>query len=337
MIFVIGIIVLLSLSIASTLLWVGMMCFYVYSRIGWVQLFAQSINELAILSAVTFVPVIGLWLVVGLIYNTLHMKKQGNTINFLLSQTRKAADHSESMVRALQELQVQTRSSIVLHNAEFFLDELNDLLGDILIRLGMLQPNQVELIWRQIGDGNKWAFCKSVLYVADNSPRFEEDFMRHLLNDDILNTYVRSFCYRFEQMFTILEHHDIENYLTKILEEDSVGRVYKRFVDACRKVDAIKNPAPEPAVPVQIREPERSVEDYSDDVYEENQQTGIEERQEVYYDDPDPVPEYAEEEQSFPSYVEPAVQQQPVQQQQVAEEPSPAPASSPFGFLRATR
>lgn len=335
MIFVIGIIVLLSLSIASTLLWIGMMCFYVYTRIGWVQLFAQSINDLATLSAITFVPVIGLWLVVGLIYNTLHMKKQGNTINFLLSQTRKAADHSESMVRALQELQVQTRSSIVLHNAEFFLDELNDLLGDILIRLGMLQPNQVELIWKQIGDGNKWAFCKSVLYVADNSPRFEEDFMRHLINDDILNTYVRSFCYRFEQMFTILEHHDIENYLTKILEEDSVGRVYKYFVDACRKVDAIKNPPPEPAVPVQFREPEEPVQSYySENAEEENQQTVIEERKEVYYDDPDPVPEYAEEEVSFPSYEEP-IQNQSVQQQPAVEEQRPA--SSPFGFLRATR
>lgn len=336
MIFVIGIIVLLSLSIASTLLWVGMMCFYVYSRIGWVQLFAQSINDLAILSAVTFVPVIGLWLVVGLIYNTLHMKKQGNTINFLLSQTRKAADHSESMVRALQELQVQTRSSIVLHNSEFFLDELNDLLGDILIRLGMLQPNQVELIWRQIGDGNKWAFCKSLLYVADNSPRFEEDFMRHLLNDEILYKYVRSFCYRFEQMFTILEHHDIENYLTKILEEDSVGRVYDRFVKVCRKVDEFKNPAPEPAAPVQIKEPEKPAVTFDENNYTENQQTGIEEQQrEVYYDDPDPVPEYADEVDNFPSYVEPTVQQ-PVQQNvQPVEEPRPA--SSPFGFLRATR
>ena len=329
----VGIIVLLSLSIASTLLWVGMMIFYVYTRIGWVHLFAQSINDLAILSAITFVPVIGLWLVVGLIYNTIHMKKQGNTINFLLSQTRKAADHSESMVRALQELQVQTRSSIVLHNAEFFLDELNDLLGDILVQLGMLQPNQVELIWRQIGDGNKWAFCKSLLYVADNSPRFEEDFMRHLVNDPILNSYVRSFCYRFEQMFTILEHHDIENYLTKILEEDSVGRVYKRFVDACRKTDAFRHPAPEPAVPVQF-EPTESVDEQ---VEEESVQ---QEQEEIYYADPEPVPEY-EEHDNFPQYVEPAQQSyqpkpmiEPVEEQPVEQS---AQHSSPFGFLRATR
>ena len=56
--------------------------------------------------------------------------------------------------------------------------------------------------------------------------------------DEILSSAVCTFCYRFEQMFTMLERHDFEHYLTKIFEEGSLGRVYSRLADACRDVES---------------------------------------------------------------------------------------------------
>lgn len=233
----IGLIVLFSISVAASLLWLGGVLFYVYAKIGIPQLMGLPVPDIAMLSATAFLPVIFLWMVVGLLYNVMTLRKHGNTINLLLAQTRRSADHAEVMVRTLMETQVQTRSALVLHNADLFINELNDLLSDIVVRLGFIQPAHTEIVWQRVGDGNRWAFCKVLLQNAENSPKFNEDLQDQLKRDDILSNAVRTFCYRFEQMFTMLERHDIEHYLTKIFEEGSLGRVYLRFVDACREID----------------------------------------------------------------------------------------------------
>jgi len=234
---VIGLIVLFSISVSASLLWLGGVLFYIYAKIGFPQLLGLPVPDIAILAATAFLPVIFLWIVVGLLYNVMTLRKHGNTINLLLAQTRRSADHAEVMVRTMMETQVQTRSALVLHNADLFINELNDLLSDIVVRLGLIQPAHTEIVWQRVGDGNRWAFCKVLLQNAENSPKFKDDLENQLKRDDILSNAVRTFCYRFEQMFTMLERHDIEHYLTKIFEEGSLGRVYLRFVEACRAID----------------------------------------------------------------------------------------------------
>ena len=226
-----------SVSVAASLLWLGGVLFYVYAKLGVPQLLGLPVPDIAMLAATAFLPVIFLWIVVGLLYNVMTLRKHGNTINLLLAQTRRSADHAEVMVRTMMETQVQTRSARVLHNADLFINELNDLLSDIVVRLGLIQPAHTEIVWHRVGDGNRWAFCKVLLQNAENSPKFKEDLENQLKRDEILSNAVRTFCYRFEQMFTMLERHDIEHYLTKIFEEGSLGRVYLRFVEACREID----------------------------------------------------------------------------------------------------
>ncbi len=236
----IGVIILFSFSVAASLLWFGGVVFYIYAKIGFSSLFGLLVPEIAMIAATTFLPIIFLWMVVGLLYNVITLRKQGGTINLLLAQTRRSADHAEAMVRTMMETQLQTRSALVIHNADLFINELNDFLSDIVVRLGLIQPAHSEMIWQRVGDGNRWAFCKVVLQNAENSPRFDEDLKNQLQRDEILSKAIRTFCYRFEQMFTMLERHDIEHYLTKIFEEGSLGKVYLRFVEVCREIDKQK-------------------------------------------------------------------------------------------------
>lgn len=293
----VGLIVLFGFSVAVSLLWLGGVGFYVFAKIGFAQLFGLPVPEIAMIAATAFAPLAALWLVTGLLYNGLTLKKQGNTINLLLAQTRRSADHAEAMVRTLMEAQVQTRSATVLRNADLFINELNDLLSDILVRFGLLQPAHTELVWQRVGDGNRWAFCKVLLLNADNSPHFKEDLKNQLMRDEILSNAVRTFCYRFEQMFTMLERHDIEHYLTKIFEEGALGRVYLRFVEACREID---RPEPQAYAPI---EPEQPQEDPVPD------EQPAPEEEENYFPDPEPLPDPDTESDEVP----------------------------PFGFLRPTR
>ena len=302
----VGLIVLFGFSVAVSLLWLGGVGFYVFAKIGFAQLFGLPVPEIAMIAATAFAPLAALWLVTGLLYNVMTLKKQSNTVNLLLTQTRRSADHAEAMVRTLMEAQVQTRSAMVLHNADLFINELNDLLSDILVRFGLVQAAHTETIWQRVGNGNRWAFCKVLLLSAENSPHFKDDLKNRLMRDEILSNAVRTFCYRFEQMFTMLERHDIEHYLTKIFEEGALGRVYLRFVEACREVDR-----PEPqAYTMPDSEPESvPLPDLDETVAPQEAAAPAAEVEETYFPDPEPLPD-------------------------------PEPESdevSPFGFLRPTR
>ncbi len=327
----IGLILLFSFAVAASLLWLGSVLFYIYAKIGFPLLFGLPLPDLAMLAGTAFLPVIFLWMAVGLLYNVMVLKKQGGTINLLLTQTRRSADHAEAMVRTLMETQLQSRSAMVLHNADLFINELNDLLADITVRFGLMQPAHIEVVWQRVGDGNRWAFCKVVLQNADNSPKFQDDLKEQLRRDRILSHAVHTFCYRFEQMFTMLERHDIEHYLTKIFEEGAMGRVYLRFVEACREVD---KPYEEPAAA--------------------DMETGM-----TYSRGAEPVyeePEYAREAGAYTAeeqaYEVPAYEAVPEEETAyyaagAASEPEPAvlpesrerheDAGTPFGFLHPTR
>ena len=320
----IGLIVLFSISVAASLLWLGGVLFYVYAKIGFPQLLGLPVPDIAMLAGTAFLPVIFLWIVVGLLYNVMTLRKHGNTINLMLAQTRRSADHAEAMVRTMMETQVQTRSALVLHNADLFINELNDLLSDIVVRLGLIQPAHTEIVWQRVGDGNRWAFCKVLLQNAENSPRFKEDLQNQLKRDEILSNAVRTFCYRFEQMFTMLERHDFEHYLSKIFEEGSIGRVYVRFVEACREIDGQKA-AFEQSVPV---EEEKSYP--AEEPIPEQEPDWPQETESVDSADRRPLP------------VEEAPREEPKVSVPVEEHPEKAAPetpeiSIPFGFLRPTR
>lgn len=322
---VVGLIVLFSFSVAASLLWLGGVLFYIYAKIGFPQLFGLPMPDVVMIAATAFLPVIALWLVAGLLYNAMTLHKQGHTINLLLAQTRRSADHAEAMVRTMMETQVQTRSALVLHNADLFINELNDLLSDIVVRLGLIQPAHTELVWQRVGDGNRWAFCKVLLQNADNSPKFKDDLQNQLKRDDILSNAVRTFCYRFEQMFTMLERHDIEHYLTKIFEEGSLGRVYLRFVEACREIDRQQAAFAQPEEMAAV--PEFQSGQAADDGFETPDQPYA---YEVPQFDPEEAPAQEYADQPFEAAVPPEPEERPARRESFE-------SSSPFGFLRPTR
>ena len=312
----IGLIVLFSFSVSASLLWLGGVLFYVYAKIGFPQLLGLPVPDIAMLAATAFLPIIFLWIVVGLLYNAMTLRKHGNTINLLLAQTRRSADHAEVMVRTMMETQVQTRSALVLHNADLFINELNDLLSDIVVRMGLIQPAHTEIVWQRVGDGNRWAFCKVLLQNAENSPKFKDDLENQLKRDEILSNNIRTFCYRFEQMFTMLERHDIEHYLTKIFEEGSLGRVYLRFVEACREIDRQQGVFEQPAVETSSAVSDRET---FENLPQDNEA----------YEHAEPVASFPEEkkETEADSFVHPDQQDHPEKQEK----------SVPFEFLRPTR
>lgn len=343
----VGVILLFGFAVSASLLWLGGVSFYIYAKIGFPNLFALPTGDVIMLAATAFLPVFFLWMVVCLMYNVLTLRKQGATISVLLTQTRRSADHAEAMVRTLMETQLQSRSAMVLHNADLFINELNDLLSDIVVRFGLVPPAHTEMIWQRVGDGNRWAFCKVILRNAENSPKFQDDLKDQLFKDQILAHAVRTFCYRFEQMFTMLERHDIEHYLTKIFEEGAMGRVYLRFVEACRAAEVeqaardqemrepvINVPKPvTPAVEPVVVEPPPVPKEPPAPAKKVQEPAPA----------PAPAPAAVKKPEEKPAIIPPAVAlaKSAAAEREEPEPPAvrdrPSDTSAPFGFLRPTR
>ena len=147
-----------------------------------------------------------------------------------------------------------------------------------------------------------------ILQHAENSSTFQENLTAQIRRDSVLEHLVRQFCYRFEQMFTMLDRHDSEHFLTKIFEEGAMGRVYLSFVEACRKDET------QPSFVIAEEneetlndEPSEEISDFNDADNEDDVLTN--------------VPVY-EQEQSIET---------------LSVEENAQPSSAAFGFLRPTR
>lgn len=312
-----GIILLFSCAVAVSLLWIFGFAFYVYAQIGFSNLFGLPLPQMTTLAAAAFLPVFAFWLVIALVHNVLVLKTQARTMDMLLAQSRRAADHAEAMVRTLLETQVQTKSTLALNNVSLFINELNDLLCDIVIRFGLVPPAHTEVIWQRIGDGNRWAFCKVILQNAENSKTFLTNLSEQLNRDKLLAQLVHQFCYRFEQMFTMLNRHDEEHLVTKIFEEGAMGRVYLRFVEASRHLQEQTSPDYEQVSPLNAIETA------------EREQTDVFDAAD-FYDAPMPAQEQS-----------PQTAEETVSETKTVERDAPSAEAYepavPFGFLRPTR
>lgn len=317
-----GTIFLFSSAVTVSLLWIIGVAFYIYAQIGFSALFGLPLTDVSALAAIAFLPVFAFWLVIALIHNVFVLKNQGRALDMLLVQNRRAADHAEAMVRTLLETQVQTKSALVMDNIPLFIDELNDLLCDIEIRFGLLPAAHAEKVWFRIGDGDRWAFCKIILQNAENTPMFDTNLKAQLMRDELLMQYVRQFCYRFEQMFSMLEHHDEDKFLTNLFQECAMGRVYARFLSIMRGFEDFGRPAPA-AEALNTPDEEDEREEPRDD----------EERD--AFDAEDFYAESAARDDR-PDDEDETVTETP-QSDEPRQKPSPAPARAPFGFLRPTR
>lgn len=323
-----GTIFLFSSAVTVSLLWIIGVAFYIYAQIGFSALFGLPLADVSVLAGVAFLPVFAFWLVIALVHNVFVLKSQGRALDMLLIQNRRSADHAEAMVRTLLETQVQTKSALVLDNIPLFIDELNDLLCDIEIRFGLLPAAHAEKVWFRIGDGDRWAFCKIVLQNAENTPMFDSNLKAQLMRDEVLMQYVRQFCYRFEQMFSMLEHHDEDKFLTNLFQECAMGRVYARFLNAARDFEDFNRPAP--AAPV-VRAPAAQETPEDVEVMEDSFDADDFYAQSAARDDaPEETPEADETDEA----------QDDGQTQEESPDGSdaqPAPVRAPFGFLRPTR
>ena len=221
-----GLITLFSLSICASLLWLGSAFTYIKDTIGFDNLMKVSPVEMSSIIAASISPVIFLWIIIAFIGHSLALKKQTKYMDALIKQSKRTNEHNEAVVRSMIEIQHQTKSSSMLDRVDLTIMDMNELLCEIILRCKIASNVSVENIWQRVGNGNKWAFCKVLLENFEQYPEFTNTILKKAINDNMLAGSLIEFGVRYDKLIMLLGKHDKERFITDVIENGILGRVF---------------------------------------------------------------------------------------------------------------
>ncbi len=222
----IGLITLFSSAICISLLWLGTAFFYIKDTIGFEALMKSSPVDISNIIAASVSPIIFLWIIIAFIQHSLALKKQTRHMDALINQSKRTNEHNEAVVRSMIEIQQQAKSSSMLDRVDLTIMDMNELLCEIITRCGIISAEAAANVWQRIGNGNKWAFCKILLENIQQYPGFADKIHQKALKDNMLSGSLIEFGVRYEKLINLLDHHDKERFISDVIENGILGRVF---------------------------------------------------------------------------------------------------------------
>ena len=217
---------LFSFLIALSFSWLASAGLYLHYRLGLENLLTLNPSDLAIYICAIIAPIAIIWLITGFSHHIFATKNQSNLTTTLLYQARRSSEHTEALVKAMIEIQAQTRSGVLLNNIPIVINHLNEVMSQIAMRFGILTTDASERLWEKVSNGNLWAFCRVLIDNAERTPNFKNAILKQANKDKILSSAIIEFCRRFENLQKLLANHDRERLLAGIVEEGSLGKVF---------------------------------------------------------------------------------------------------------------
>ncbi|MCP4394147.1 MAG: hypothetical protein GY804_07805 [Alphaproteobacteria bacterium] len=219
-------IILFGFSVTVSILWIFGSLVYLSYNIGMGNLFTLAPVDLLSYLAVSLLPPIALWFCIGFVHYAFSMHRFGQRLHMLFSQLRRSADQSEAVIRTLLDTQTANSNVALIGNIDLVLRDLNEILADVCVRLGLLQNSAVDALWSRVGDGNVWVFCKVILANSEMNPGFERLLRGKLRNDTALVRNITEFEERFDCLISLLDESETGSFVSNTLKEGYMGRVH---------------------------------------------------------------------------------------------------------------
>ncbi len=171
------------LAVAVTTGWM-VLCFAYLNRLGWDGLLSLEPGALAATLAAAAGPPVALWLVLVVVAQRQELSDLHTAVLDFGVAIRRGQDHAETNGRALLEVTAASRRQASQDGLVLVLDDLASHAAVVAERLGVLNPEGVDLAWARYGAGDRWAFLRPFLERA----AAESDFGTRLsqaLSDDL--------------------------------------------------------------------------------------------------------------------------------------------------------
>ncbi|KAF0143361.1 MAG: Uncharacterized protein FD153_507, partial [Rhodospirillaceae bacterium] len=203
-----GTAVIVAISVALSLTWLGGTCYFVVSRLGTEGLLALEPMSLVQLAGTVVEPVAIIWLAGALLGLLLALRHQAFAIRQLLRQIKRTADQGGVHSRTLLEWRGQARHEAFYRTVGLALDDISATLASLALRVGLCGPTDLESLWHRHQAGDRWVFCHLFYAAAERDQTFTASLSRSVVADARLRTNLLQVLNQYERLVRLGSEHD---------------------------------------------------------------------------------------------------------------------------------
>ena len=216
------------LAVAATTAWV-VLSFTYLNRLGWDGLLSLEPGALASMLAAVAAPPAALWLVLVVIALQQELSLLRKAVLDLGIALKRGQDHAEANGRALLELTAAFSRQATQESVSIALDDIASHAATVAERLGVLDPDGLDLAWARYGAGDRWALLKPFLDRAAVESDFSDRLGRALHQDGPSQLAASAFVRRVEALREDQTINDGQKLLRQVLEDGPIAQVGRLF------------------------------------------------------------------------------------------------------------
>ncbi|MDD4555957.1 MAG: hypothetical protein PHE89_01325 [Alphaproteobacteria bacterium] len=224
------------ISIFSTFSWLIFCYNFISEKLTGITVASLGVHDLMIYILMTLLPILIIWLIFGYITSFHNARSTHKNFHVLFSQMKKNQDYSDLIARALIECEQDIRSGFILNKFDIFIVDLNELISEIISRCKIISETELQDAWARTENGGKWFLGKILIEAHRKKADFSAEIIRHTENDPLIGGTILEFCARYQSLVGILEKHDKERLLLKIVEMGVLGKVFSILAPIAEKI-----------------------------------------------------------------------------------------------------
>ncbi len=213
-------------SVFSSVSWLIYSVMFVGSNLVDARLSEQSAEQMLLLLAVVFLPILVIWMVFGFINQFANNRSMNVKQNELLRQLQKNQDYTDLVVRVMLDAEHEIKDGFVINKFDLFVSDMNEALSEIIQRCNIASNAQLEQLWQRVKRGERWTLGKAILDASKSQSTFDAWVREKVGRDKVFRGTLLEFCSRYQNLLQLLEKHDRDRIFLRIIETGVFGKVY---------------------------------------------------------------------------------------------------------------
>lgn len=213
-------------AVFSSACWLIYAVMFILSKLADSSLWQQTPEQLLIMLAIAFLPVLAIWVAFGFINQFASTRAMNAKQTELLKQLQKNQDYTDLVVRVMLDAEHEIKDGFVINKFDMFIADMNESLGEIIQRCNIASSAQLEQLWQRVRRGEKWTLGKAVIDASKSQSTFNAWVREKVNRDKVFRGTLLEFCSRYQNLLQLLEKHDRDRVFLKIVETGVFGKVY---------------------------------------------------------------------------------------------------------------
>lgn len=229
--------ILFFVSVFSSLTWVAYILLYLNSKLAGNDLSSLPVVDVALYIGLIIVPVWAIWQLFGLVSQYRNNLGIQQKLVQLFNQMKKNQDYTDLVVRVMLDAEHEIKDGFVINKFDIFIADMNEILADVVQRCNAASSLQMEQLWNKVKNGERWAIAKQLVETSKKYDDFSTYLSEKFRKDSVFKGTLLEFCYRYQNLTSLLEKHDRDRIFITILETGVMGKAYEILAPVADAID----------------------------------------------------------------------------------------------------